>query len=79
MENNLEGAQMLKSFTHTEHREWLVNLHVEEAVSRVYQAVFAEDLTTAESRLAWMRVIEKLLQSVAIERQTEATKEWLKL
>jgi hypothetical protein len=62
-----------------EHREWLVNLHVEEAVSRVYQAVFAEDLTCAESKLAWLRVIEKLVQSAAIDRQTEATKEWLGL
>jgi hypothetical protein len=59
-----------------ESREWLIHKHVEEAVMRMHQILFADDLTLAESKLAWMQVIEAMVQSVALERQTDVSKEW---
>lgn len=64
---------------HIESREWLVQKRVEEAVDKVYQLVYADDMSAAESRLAWLRVINKMLESVAFDRQAEVTSEWLGL
>jgi hypothetical protein len=60
-------------------REWLIQKHVEEVLSRAHQILFADDLTLSESKVAWVMVIEKMTQSVLIERQADLTKEWLKL
>jgi hypothetical protein len=62
-----------------QNREWLIQKHVEEALSRVHQILFADDLSSAESKVAWMQVIEKMVHSVTIDRQTEVTREWLGL
>lgn len=60
-------------------REWLLEKRVEETLAKIHQLLNADDLTDAESRLGWMRVIEKLVQSVAMERQSDVTREWLGL
>jgi hypothetical protein len=58
-------------------REWLVENRVQEAVSKVYALVWADDMSAAESRLAWMQVIAKLVESVTIDRRIEVTSQWL--
>jgi hypothetical protein len=60
-------------------REWLLQKHVEEAVTRVHQIAFADDLTPAESKLIWIQVIAKLIESVMIDRQSEVTSQWMGL
>lgn len=57
-------------------REIRVHDVIERAVSHVYAAVWLDStLTAAESRLAWLGVIVKLVQSVQIDAATEFVKE----
>lgn len=60
-----------------EHREWLIQKRVEEAVQKVYQLAWSDDLSAAESRLVWMRVIKELVESTVLEKQTVASAEWM--
>jgi len=62
-----------------QHREWLLNNRIQEAVDKVYQLIFADDLSAAESKLGWMLVIEKMLLSAAIDRRGDVTVEWMGL
>jgi hypothetical protein len=60
-------------------REWLLQKHVEEVLTRAHQILFSDDLTVAESKLGWLQVIEKMVQSASFDRQSEVIKERLRL
>jgi len=60
-------------------REMLIQKRVEEATQHVYELAFADDLTGAESRLVWLQVISKLIDSAVIDRQSEVTSQWMGL
>lgn len=61
-----------------EDRELLLHNVVEHAVHSVHHTVWDRfQLTAAESRLAWLRVIAKLLDSVVIDQQSSVVKERL--
>ena len=63
----------------TVQREQLVESRVEDVVSYAHGVIFGDDLTSAESKLVWMLVIERMLKSVQIEARMAATTEWLGL
>lgn len=65
--------------TDIDHREWLVQKRIDEVVQRAHALIFADDMSAAESRFAWLRVIEKMIESVKLDQFTEVTKEWLGL
>lgn len=65
-------------------REILVNDAVNTAVDSVRRAIWDDSrgvgkLTASESRLAWLRVIERLVQSSAMEWQAHVVAEWMDL
>lgn len=59
-------------------REMLINGLVQGVVDFAHRAIWDGSLTSAESRLAWLRVIESMLASVVIDHQSEVIKEALR-
>ena len=62
-----------------DYRQWLRHKHVQAAVEQVYAHCFADDLTDAESKLAWVEVIAKLVEIEIIDRSTVVVTESLGL
>jgi hypothetical protein len=60
-------------------RESRIRERVDEALHEVHRIIFDNHLTLRESRLAWTLLMAKMLDSISMEHQTEATKEWLGL
>lgn len=61
-------------------RVGLLEHMTETIVNRIHATVWGDSgLTSAESRLIWLRVINKMLESVAIDFEIEVTKQHLGL
>ena len=60
-----------------EDRELLMQTLVSKTVSEIHRFIWSDQLTDAEARLVLMRVIERLISSVTIERQVDVMREVL--
>ncbi len=63
----------------TTDREHILESTVSATLRAIETSIWMGPLTAAESRLAWLRVIEQMLSSIALDHQATVTAEWMGL
>jgi hypothetical protein len=72
-------ASLVPCYTENMDQDWERKIDdcVDEAVQHVYRKVFHGDLTSAQARLVWLKIIGKMLESAAIDASTHVVSEAL--
>ncbi len=60
-------------------REMQMLTAIEEVLEHAHRIIWHGNLTPAESRLVWLQLISKMLETVGIDAASEVTKEHLGL